>query len=144
MIFRVNSVQEALRFTYQNLKSCKSNEKRKETKNIRPLVFSVSSINLTLSFGFSCGLQHFKFQYLNHKSFGASFLYWLDFTKILPVPRASNESVLSVQRIMSQIPLAKHSPVSRSTLKNVTKRFPGSSITVTNLASSFWLFSIAS
>ena len=27
----------------------------------------------------SCGLQDFKFWYVNHKAFGASFLYWVDF-----------------------------------------------------------------
>jgi hypothetical protein len=35
----------ALRFTYQNLKSCKSHEKN-ETKNIRPLVFIFLPIDL--------------------------------------------------------------------------------------------------
>ena len=29
---------------------------------------------------FSCDLQDFKFQYVNRKVFGASFLYWVDFT----------------------------------------------------------------
>ena len=28
---------------------------------------------------FSCVLQDFKFQYVNRKAFGASFLYWVDF-----------------------------------------------------------------
>ena len=28
---------------------------------------------------FSCNLQDFKFQYENHKAFGARFLYWVDF-----------------------------------------------------------------
>ena len=32
-------------------------------------------------FCFSCGLQDFKFQCVNHKEFGASFLYWVDFKK---------------------------------------------------------------
>ena len=46
LMSKVNSVQEAaLRFTYQNLKSCKS-LKKNETKNIGPLVFSFSLIDL--------------------------------------------------------------------------------------------------
>ena len=73
-----------LLFTYWNLKSCKSQRKNK-TKNIRLLVFSFSSINLAFwcyCFVFSCGLQDFKFEYVNCKAFGASFLYWVDFSKI--------------------------------------------------------------
>ena len=31
-------------------------------------------------FCFSCGLQDFKFWYVNRKAFAASFLYWVDFT----------------------------------------------------------------
>ena len=27
---------------------------------------------------FSCDLQDFKFQYMNHRAFGTSFLYWVD------------------------------------------------------------------
>ena len=56
---------------------------KKETKNIELLVFSFSSINLAswcLLFCFSCGLQHYKFKYMNRKAFGSSFLYWVDFT----------------------------------------------------------------
>ena len=34
-------------------------------------------------FCFLCGLQDFKFQYVNCKAFGASFLYWVDFTNIM-------------------------------------------------------------
>ena len=50
----------ALQFTYQNMKSCKSNEKN-ETKNIRLLVFSLSSIN----FGVFCFFMWFaRFQIL--------------------------------------------------------------------------------
>ena len=61
------------------MKSCKSHE----TKNIRLLVFSFSSINLTFwcfCFVLSCGLQDLKFKYVNRKAFGASFFYWIDFT----------------------------------------------------------------
>ena len=53
----------ALRFKYQNLKSCNSHEKN-ETKNTRLSVFSVSSIDEhfdVFCFVFSCGLQDFKF-----------------------------------------------------------------------------------
>jgi len=27
----------------------------------------------------TCGLQDFKYQYVNRKAFGASFVYWVDF-----------------------------------------------------------------
>ena len=51
----------ALRFKYQNLKSCNSHEKN-ETKNTRLLVFSLSSKHQNANrFVFSCGLQDFKF-----------------------------------------------------------------------------------
>ena len=32
---------------------------------------------------FSCDLQDFKFWYVNHKTFGASVLCWVDFTMVL-------------------------------------------------------------
>ena len=54
----------ALRFTYQNLKSCKSHEKN-ETKNIRPLVFSVWPIDLAFwCFLFCFFLWFTRFQIL--------------------------------------------------------------------------------
>ena len=49
----------ALRFTYKKLKSCKSHETN-ETKNIRPLVFSFSSILIFYVFFFKFLLQDFK------------------------------------------------------------------------------------
>ena len=73
----------ALRFTSWNLKSCKSHEKN-VTKNIRLLVFSFSSINLAflmffvLFFYVVCKISNYN-KYVNRK---ASFLYWVDFTKI--------------------------------------------------------------
>ena len=36
------------------------------------------SLMLFVSF-FPCDLQNFKFQYVNRKEFGTSFLYWVDF-----------------------------------------------------------------
>ena len=64
------------------MKSCKSHETNK-TNNIRPLVFGFSPIDLTFwcsLFCFFCGLQDFKFWYVNRIAFAASFLYWVDFT----------------------------------------------------------------
>ena len=69
-----------LRFKYQNLKSWKSHEKN-ETKNIRLLVFNFSSTNLVhiLMFFVLFFMWFPRFQILNHKAFGASFLFWVDF-----------------------------------------------------------------
>ena len=56
---------------------------KNETKNIRFLILSFSSINWAFwcfCFVFSCGLKDFKFWYVNCKAFGASFLYWVDFS----------------------------------------------------------------
>ena len=38
---------------------------------------------------FLCDLQDFKFQYGNHKAFGANFLYWVDFEKARPTTTVS-------------------------------------------------------
>ena len=95
-LLKVSSVQEAcakcfavhllkfeiLQITWKN-----------KTKNIRLLVFSFSSINLVFwcfCFVFSCGLQYFKFWYLNRKAIGASFFYCVDFTSkwIVHFPRS--------------------------------------------------------
>ena len=65
-------VPNALQFTCWNLKSYKSHEKN-ETKNIRLLFFSFSSINLAFCFIFWCCLQDFKFQYVNRKAFCSTF-----------------------------------------------------------------------
>ena len=74
---KVNSVQEACTkcFAVHKLKNeILQITWKNETKNIRPLVFSFSSIDL------AWGLQDFKFWYVNHKAFGASVLYWVDIT----------------------------------------------------------------
>ena len=61
---KVDSVQEALQFIYENLKSCKSHEKN-ETKNIRPLVFSFSPIDLAFWCFLFCFFMWFaRFQIL--------------------------------------------------------------------------------
>ena len=51
--------------------------------DLQPISFQFLSIDLAFccfSFDFSCGLQDFKFWYVNRKAFGASFLHWVDFT----------------------------------------------------------------
>ena len=73
-------VPNALRFTYQNLKSCKPHEKTKQkaSKSIGKKLKTKGMMSFVSSF--SGDLQDFKFWYVNRKAFGASFLYWVDFT----------------------------------------------------------------
>ena len=69
----------ALRFTYWNLKSCKLHGKTKHYKSFIDEKLKAQSLMLFVSF-FSCDVQDFKSYYVNHKAFGTSFLYWIDFT----------------------------------------------------------------
>ena len=64
------------------MKSCKPHEKQtKKHQNARSIdkKLKTKSLMFFVSF-FSCHLQDFKFWYVNLKAFGASFLYWVDFT----------------------------------------------------------------
>ena len=64
------------------MKSWKSHEKWKKVHQTLSFQFFInrSSILMLFILFFSCGLQDFKFWYVNRKAFGASFLYWVDFT----------------------------------------------------------------
>ena len=65
--------------------------KKNETKNIRLIVFSFSSVYLAFwcfCFAFSCGLQDFK--YVNCKAFGAIVLYWVDFNIVMHYKQESH------------------------------------------------------
>ena len=70
----------ALQFTYQNLKSISNHMKKQNKKhqNARSIdeKLKTKSLMFFVSF-FSC---HFQ-KYVNRKAFGASFLYWVDFSK---------------------------------------------------------------
>ena len=52
---------------------------------------------------FSCDLQDFKFSYVNCKAFGASFLFWVDFTLVcMPNPKVKSwtESIKQVPELV--------------------------------------------
>ena len=71
-----------LRFTYRNFEILQITW-FKWNKEHHTLSFQFLSINLTFwcfLFCFLCGLQDFKFYYVNCKAFEAKFLYWVDFT----------------------------------------------------------------
>ena len=56
----------------------KQNKKHQNAKSVGGKLKS-KDLMFFVSF-FSCALQDFKFKYANLKAFGASFLYWVDFT----------------------------------------------------------------
>ena len=58
----------------------KQNKKHQNAKSIGEKL-KTNGLMFFVSF-FSCDLQDFKFQNVNSKVFGASFLYWVDFKKI--------------------------------------------------------------
>ena len=78
-----NLAPNALRFTYQNLKSYKPHEKNK-TKNLKMLDLLIKIQNtkslMVFVYFFTCCLLDFKFWYVNRKAFGESFLYGVYFT----------------------------------------------------------------
>ena len=90
IIYKVNSVQEACDkcFSVHILKfEILQITWKKWNKEHQTLSFQFLSLNLAFwcfCFVFSCGLQDFKFQYVNCKAFGASFLYWVDFNEKVP------------------------------------------------------------
>ena len=62
------------------MKPCKSHEKN-QTKNMKPLVFSFSLINLIIWCILFCFFMWFSsFQILISENLGGSFMYWVDFT----------------------------------------------------------------
>ena len=67
--------------TKQKLQNAKSNDEKLKTKG---LMFFVSF--------FSCDLQDFKFQYVNNKALGKSFLNWIDFTGVIKYTSAQRRS----------------------------------------------------
>ena len=81
-----NSVQEActkcfgvhiLKFEILQTTWKKQNKKHQNARFIDEKLKTKSLMFFVLFF--SCDLQDFKFQYVNPKAFGASFLYWVDF-----------------------------------------------------------------
>ena len=63
------------------MKSCKSHEKKWNEEH-KTLSFKFLINSILMFFVFTCGLQDFKFWYVNCKAFGASFLFWIDFTML--------------------------------------------------------------
>ena len=60
-----------------------SNHKKKQNKkhqNAKSIGEKLKTKGLMPFVLFLCDLQDFKFQYVNLKAFGTSFLYWVDFT----------------------------------------------------------------
>ena len=73
-------VPNDLQFTYRNLKSCKSNEKN-ETKNIRLLFFSFSTLNLIILMLF-VSFDHVVFKISNIDMWTIKYLVQASYTEL--------------------------------------------------------------
>ena len=58
------------------------------------LFINKSSIWMLFVLFFSCGLHDLKFWFVNRKAFGASFLYWVDFTSFFYWSHKTNYNFL--------------------------------------------------
>ena len=86
-------------------------------KEHQTLSFHFLSIDLTFwyfCFIFSWGLQDFEFWYVNSRAFGASFLYWVDFTWEV-VETASSTIIIAISIVVFIVTPLVISPLRGST-----------------------------